>query len=149
MKLWIAFIAACLAVAPASAKGFIAIVTHDAAPLVQFYRDAFDTKLVRTVRPKDRDVIVSILDGPLATIEIVERADAKIIEGRANTRVGFAKAGFQVDRIEPWLARWRAMGARIIIEPFDDPAPPMRSVVLIDPDGNALHIMAPLAPGKD
>ncbi len=140
-----AAIAAATVSHPAEAKGLIAVVTRDAAPLAAWYAKAFDVAVVRSFRPAGRDIDVTILDGPHVTIEIQQSADAIQPAERANRRTGIAKVGFQVPAIEPLLARWKAMGATIIAGPFDDALPPMRSVVLLDPDGNSIHVMTPLA----
>ena len=135
---------------PASgqAKGFFALVTRDSKPLIDWYAAALDTRLVRTVKPPGRGITVYVLDSPDVTIEIQERSDAVILSGRPNGRVGIMKAGFAVEQLEPWLVRWRAMNAKIIAGPFDDPAPATRSAVLLDPDGNSIHITSRLSPAR-
>lgn len=140
MKLCIAF--SLLVPAVASAKGFFAVVTKEPAALIPWYEQAFDARLVRTMKPEGRGITIYVLDASHVTIEIQHRTDAIQHLERANARQGIMKASFSVMTIEPWLERWRAMKARIVAGPFDDTEPKMRSVVLLDPDGNSIHVTA-------
>jgi Glyoxalase/Bleomycin resistance protein/Dioxygenase superfamily len=127
-----------------SAKGFVALVSRDPEPLLKWYAEALDTQLVRSVKPDGRDFMVYVLDGPNLTVEIQYKLDAIQHPERANRRQGIMKAGFSVAALEPWLTRWADMKATIIAGRFDDQVPPMRSVVLLDPDGNSIYVLAPL-----
>lgn len=143
-----AFAAAALAsialIQPAEAKGFIALTTRDAGKLIAWYRTNLDLRIVRTIRPDNANLTITILDGPLATVEIIARSDARPADPQPERRVGLFKTGFMVDDLTPWIARWRAAGLTFAAGPFDDDQPPMRSVILADPDGNLIHITAPL-----
>jgi catechol 2,3-dioxygenase-like lactoylglutathione lyase family enzyme len=137
-------VASAAQVQPAQAKGFLALTTRDAGRLIAWYKTHFDLKLIRTVRPPNANLTIAILDGPVATVEILARSDARPADPQPERRVGFFKAGFQVDKLDPWVARWRAAGLIFAAGPFDDDQPPLRSVILSDPDGNLVHITAPL-----
>jgi catechol 2,3-dioxygenase-like lactoylglutathione lyase family enzyme len=135
--------AACAAFAqPADAKSFFAITTRDAAPLVAWYTSNFDLTVAHTGKLGE-DATLVLLDGPLATIEIIARRDLPTLPGQPWERTGIFKAGLFVDDLDPWLARWRAAGVTIDAGPFDTDKPPLRSVVLLDPDGNNIHVSAP------
>jgi catechol 2,3-dioxygenase-like lactoylglutathione lyase family enzyme len=137
-------VASAALVQPVEAKGFIALTTRDAGRLIAWYRANLDLKVVRTIRPQGANLTIAILDGPLATVEIIARSDARPADPQPERRVGIFKAGFTVDDLTPWIARWRAAGLVFAAGPFDDDQPPLRSVILADPDGNLIHIAAPL-----
>jgi catechol-2,3-dioxygenase len=139
-----AAVAAIAFVQPAEAKGFLALTTRDGGKLIAWYRTTFDLRPVRTIRPDGQNLTITILDGPLATVEILSRPDARPPEQQPQSRIGIFKAGFMVDDLAPWLARWQGSGVTIVAGPFDDDQPPMRAVILADPDGNLIHITAPL-----
>jgi catechol 2,3-dioxygenase-like lactoylglutathione lyase family enzyme len=132
---------------PAEAKGFIALTTRDGGRLIAWYRANLDLKVVRTIRPQNANLTITILDGPLATVEILARPDARPADPQPERRIGVFKTGFEVDDLTPWIARWRAAGLQFVAGPFDEEQPPQRSVILADPDGNMIHIIAPL-PGR-
>jgi catechol 2,3-dioxygenase-like lactoylglutathione lyase family enzyme len=141
----IAAAVACVAFAqPVEAKGFISITTRDGGRLIAWYSRNFDLRPVRTIRPDGQNLTLTILDGPLATIEILSRPDARPADGQPQSRIGIFEGGFMVEDLAPWLTRWQNSGVTIAAGPFVDDQPPMRSVILADPDGNLIHITAPL-----
>ena len=140
-------LAAIALVQPAEAKGFLSLTTRDAGRMIAWYRTNFDLRVMRTVRPDGMNLTVTILDGPLATVEILARPDARPADPQPQSRIGFFKAGFAVDDLDPWLARWQAAGVVFANPPFDDDQPPLREVILADPDGNRIQIIAPI-PGR-
>ena len=136
-------LAAAALVQPAQAKGFIALSTRSAGPLIAWYKSAFDLTVAGTIRPDNANLTVTILDGPLLTVEILARGD--MAPGQDATRhVGIFKSGFQVDDLAPWIARWKAAGVEFAAGPFDSDQPRQRAVILRDPDGNLVHIIQPL-----
>jgi len=135
--------AAALLVQPAEAKGNIAVTTRNAGPLVAWYRATFGLSPVRTIHPEGENLTVTMLDGALATVEILSRPDAQQA-GSAMRRIGIYKAGFMVDDLDPWIAKWRAANLMFAGGPFDDEMTGLRSVILADPDGNLIHVTAPL-----
>jgi catechol 2,3-dioxygenase-like lactoylglutathione lyase family enzyme len=139
-----AIVACAIGAAPtaADAKGFAAIVTKDAERLAGWYKQAFYLRIVRTIDRTAERPLMLILDGPAATLEIRELPAAAMPIERANQRIGYFKSGFAVADVDALLPRWKAMGATIVAGPFDDAQPPMRSVVLLDPDGNSVHVFS-------
>jgi catechol-2,3-dioxygenase len=136
-------LAAAAFVQPADAKGFVALSTRNAGPLIAWYKSTFDLRPVQTIRPDNANLTVTILDGPLVTVEILARSDmAPVMD--ATRHVGIFKAGFEVDDLTPWLARWRAAGVQIEAGPFDSDQPRQRAVILRDPDGNLIQIFQTL-----
>jgi len=129
---------------PAEAKGYIALSTRNPGPMVAWYRNAFDLRIVRTVRPEGANLTVTILDGPLATVEIMARPDLIPADGMPERHVGIYKTGFAVDNLSPWLARWQSAGIDVVYGPADDTQPAQRSVILRDPDRNLIHLVQPL-----
>ena len=126
---------------PAEAKGYVALTTRNAGPLIAWYRATFGLAPVRTVHPQGENLTLTVLDGPLATVEILSRPDAQPA-GPASRRIGIFKTGFAVDDLAPWLTRWQAAHMMFAAGPFDDDATGQRSVILADPDGNLIHVTA-------
>jgi catechol 2,3-dioxygenase-like lactoylglutathione lyase family enzyme len=137
----IAFAFATVPVA-AEAKGFAAIVTKDAGRIADWYVRAFDLRIVRTIAKTADRPLMLILDGPPATLEIRELPSAAVPAEQANRRLGYFKSGFAIGDVDAMLPRWKAMGVTIVAGPFDDAQPPMRSIVLLDPDGNSVHVFS-------
>ena len=109
---------------PAQAKGFLGLSTRNPGPMIAWYRNTFDLRIVRTIRPDGANLTVTILDGPLVTVEILARADLAPSDGMPERHVGIFKAGFEVDDLTPLLARWTATGVNIVAGPFDEMQPP-------------------------
>lgn len=139
-------LAAAALVQPAEAKGFLGLSTRNPGPMIAWYRNTFDLRIVRTIRPDNANLTVTILDGLLVTVEILARADLIPSDGAPERRVGIFKAGFEVTDLTPWLAKWRSTGVDIAYGPFDEAQPPQRSVILRDPDRNLIHLVQPLPP---
>jgi hypothetical protein len=137
-------LAAVSLVTPAQAKGFLGLATRNPGPMIAWYRSTFDLRIVRTVRPDGANLTVTILDGPLVTVEILARPDLVPSDGMPERHVGVFKAGFEIGDLTPWLARWRAANVDIAAGPFDEMQPPQRSVILRDPDRNLIHLVQPL-----
>ena len=137
-------LAAVALVQPAQAKGYLAFATRNPGPMIAWYRSTFDLRIIRTIRPDNANLTVTILDGPLATVEILARLDLVPSDGMPERHVGLFKAGFEVADLTPWIARWKAANVDIAAGPFDEAQPPQRSVILRDPDRNLIHIVAPL-----
>ncbi len=131
-------------VQPAQAKGYLALSTRNPGPMIAWYRNTFDLRIVRTIRPESANLTVTILDGPLVTVELLARADLVPSDGMPERHVGIFKAGFEIADLTPWLARWRATNVDIAYGPFDEAQPPQRSVILRDPDRNLIHLVQPL-----
>ena len=137
---------AALAATPVAAKGFASLTTRDGGRMVRWYAATFDLKPVSTVRPEDINATITVLQGEVGTVEILARADASPLGIPASQRVGIFKAGFEVDRLEPWLQRWASMDVTIVAGPNLDAQTGMRTVVIRDPDGNMIQLFAPGAP---
>lgn len=140
-------LAAAALIQPAEAKGFLGLSTRNPGPMIAWYRNTFDLKVMRTVRPENANLTVTILDGPLVTVEILARPDLVPSDEMPERHVGIFKAGFEIDDLTPWLARWRSSSVDIAYGPFDELQPPQRSVILRDPDRNLIHLVQPLPPG--
>ncbi len=143
MRLAAAVLACVVIAAPVSAKGFASVTTRDGGRMVRWYAATFDLKPVTTVRPTDMNATLTVLQGEIGTVEVLARADAAPLGMPASQRVGIFKAGFAVDSLDPWVARWANMDVTIIAGPSLDAATNLRIVVIRDPDGNLLQIVAP------
>ena len=100
---------------------------------------------------KSRDFYRNVMGLTVTTDQIPHWVDFDLGEGRrlglhpegAGRKVtpGTLQLGFTVPNVDKFITDARAMGARILQEPFD--APFGRIAILADPDGYAVQIFTP------
>jgi len=126
---------------------FIAVSVQDLATTAAWYRSTFDLPATRPLPLPEQIGTGVVIESPSLVIELLalRASPPRAADGPGNAPAqGIFKAGFAVADLAPYLARFRAMGTRLIAGPFDDSAMGRRAVIVADPEGNRIHLLAPL-----
>lgn len=134
-------------VEPAGGPGFIAIITGDLESSAGWYGAVFGMETVNRIEGDGHTI--QVMESEALIVELIA---LETLASRPERRSpGLFKAGMAVSGFGAHVARWRADGIEFFGhgQTFYDTALDRHSVILLDPDGNRIHVFSPRCGGDE
>ena len=131
---------------PAPRASFVAVIVTDLDESITWYENILGFEVVNQVSSEERGFKQANLQAAFVKLELIELATAVSYEqvqatyGERSRLQGYFKFGMRVDSFDQWIEYLEKQGVRFSGSVVTDPVSGLRTVLILDPDGNRIQL---------